>query len=153
MWASRVQVGCSCSALVPDHHRDLRPILPVVKGSQTIVPRPVRMSGLRFVHANRHILRHRALGLPRNVSTSARQANPVRTGLYATVFVVSTGLFAAYYFDSRSAIHRYVFNPVLRYTLDPEEGHKFAVKVLSSGFAPKDTQKDDEVLGLQVCCC
>ncbi|KAI0085842.1 dihydroorotate dehydrogenase [Irpex rosettiformis] len=83
-------------------------------------------------------------------STTASGSNAVRNGLYATVFVVSTGLFAAYYFDCRSAIHRYVLTPIVRYTLDPETGHKFAVKVLRSGLSPRDTQKDDETLGLNL---
>ncbi|GJE90435.1 dihydroorotate dehydrogenase 2 [Phanerochaete sordida] len=85
-------------------------------------------------------------GPARNASTTARPANPVKTGLYATVLLVSTGLFAVYYFDSRSAIHRYVFTPLLRHLFDAETGHKIAVKVLRSGLAPKDTQPDDEVL-------
>lgn len=87
----------------------------------------------------------------RNASTSTtRPANPARTGLYATALLVSTGLFAVYYFDSRSAIHRYVFTPLLRHLFDAETGHRIAVKVLRSGLAPKDTQPDDEVLGFEV---
>jgi dihydroorotate dehydrogenase len=93
----------------------------------------------------------RAIGSTRSASTSTNSgSNALRTGLYTTVFVVSTGLFAAYYFDSRSAIHRYVFNPIIRYTLDPEAGHKLAVKVLRSGLGPRDTQADDESLKLNV---
>ena len=87
----------------------------------------------------------------RYASTSTRPSNPVRTGLYTTLFVVSTGLFAVYYFDSRSAAHRYVFTPLLRHLVDAETGHKIAVKVLRTGLAPKDTQADDEVLGFEVC--
>lgn len=87
----------------------------------------------------------------RNASTSTvRPANPVRTGLYTTLFLVSTGLFAVYYFDSRSAIHRYVFTPLLRHLFDAETGHQIAVKVLRSGLAPKDTQSDDETLSFEV---
>jgi len=111
------------------------------------------MSGLRLMHASRlsrgltirHVSRRTA-----STSTSSSEPSSFRTGLYATAFVVSTGLFAAYYLDSRSAAHRYVFNPILRYTLDAEAGHKFAVKVLRSGFGPRDTQKDDDVLGLNL---
>ena len=88
----------------------------------------------------------------RNTSTSTkRTANGLRAGIYSTLFVVSAGLFAVYYFDSRSAIHRYVFTPLLRHLVDAETGQKFAVKVLRSGLAPKDTQPDDEVLAFQVC--
>ncbi|KAJ6591635.1 Dihydroorotate dehydrogenase-domain-containing protein [Mycena vulgaris] len=68
---------------------------------------------------------------------------PIRTGLYGTVFVLSVGLFTIYYLDARSAIHRYVFAPLLRYTLDAETGHKVAVQVLKSGLGPRDPVKDD----------
>ncbi|KAI0342993.1 hypothetical protein BDW22DRAFT_1329562 [Trametopsis cervina] len=107
---------------------------------------------LRASHLNKTLNVGRApfRAVKRNASTSAAESNPFRTGLYATVFVVSTGLFAAYYLDSRSAIHRYVLNPVLRYTLDAEASHKLAVKVLRSGLGPRDTQVDDEVLAINV---
>lgn len=83
--------------------------------------------------------------------SSSIPQSPVRTGLYATVFAISAGLFAVYYFDSRSAIHRYVLTPLLRYSLDPETGHKFAVQVLRSGLGPKDVVADDERLRFEVC--
>ncbi|EPQ56779.1 hypothetical protein GLOTRDRAFT_75640 [Gloeophyllum trabeum ATCC 11539] len=86
----------------------------------------------------------------RSVQTTASQSNPLRTGLYATVFAVSTGLFAVYYFDSRSALHRYVLTPLLRYTVDPETGHKVAVQVLRSGLGPKDVVPDDERLRAEI---
>ena len=87
----------------------------------------------------------------RNASTATiRPANPVRTGLYATVLLVSTGLFAVYYFDSRSALHRYFVTPVLRYALDPELSHKISVKVLRSSLGPKDKGVDDERLRAEV---
>ncbi|PSR76003.1 hypothetical protein PHLCEN_2v8744 [Hermanssonia centrifuga] len=86
----------------------------------------------------------------RFASTSAGSpspsSSPIRTGLYATAAVVSTGLLLAYYFDSRSAIHRYVVPPLIRRFLDPEGGHKLAIGVLRTGLAPRDTQKDDEIL-------
>ncbi|KAH9941478.1 Dihydroorotate dehydrogenase-domain-containing protein [Amylocystis lapponica] len=84
----------------------------------------------------------------RHASTTA--SSPSRTALYATLLAVSSGLFAVYYFDSRSAIHRYLFTPLLRYTLDAETGHKFAVRVLSSGLGPRDSQTDDERLKLEL---
>ncbi|KAJ7334078.1 hypothetical protein DFH08DRAFT_880100 [Mycena albidolilacea] len=68
---------------------------------------------------------------------------PIRSALYGTVFVLSTGLFAIYYLDVRSAIHRYVIPPLLRHTLDAETGHKIAVKVLKSGLGPRDPVQDD----------
>ncbi|KAF5331483.1 hypothetical protein D9758_015492 [Tetrapyrgos nigripes] len=75
--------------------------------------------------------------------------SPLRTGVYATAFLLSTGLFAVYYFDARSAIHRYVLTPVLRYAFDAETGHQIAVKVLRSGLGPKDTVQDDEKLKIE----
>ncbi|KAH8106999.1 Dihydroorotate dehydrogenase-domain-containing protein [Cristinia sonorae] len=96
-----------------------------------------------------HLFRNRPLAPHsiRHTSTSRPLTNtPVRTTLYLGLFAVSTGLFAVYYFDCRSAIHRYVFTPLLRYGLDAEAGHKLAVKALGSGLGPRDTQKDDPVL-------
>ncbi|TFK71346.1 hypothetical protein BDN72DRAFT_837721 [Pluteus cervinus] len=75
--------------------------------------------------------------------STAPPPSPLRTGLYATILAVSTGLFAVYYFDSRSALHRYFLTPALRYTLSPENGHKVAVKVLRSGLGPRDPVTDD----------
>ncbi|KAK0187299.1 hypothetical protein F5146DRAFT_1105096 [Armillaria mellea] len=66
--------------------------------------------------------------------------SPVRTGLYATVFTISAGLFAVYYFDSRSAIHRYVLTPLL----------SLPCKVLRSGLGPKDVVADDERLKFEL---
>ncbi|KAF5316628.1 hypothetical protein D9619_006674 [Psilocybe cf. subviscida] len=71
---------------------------------------------------------------------------PIQTGIYTTAFVLSAGLFTMYYFDCRSALHRYVLTPVLRNVVDPEAGHKFAVKTLRSGLAPRDPVDDDERL-------
>ncbi|KAF9815999.1 hypothetical protein IEO21_04249 [Rhodonia placenta] len=82
-----------------------------------------------------------------SVTPSARSPpSSLRTGLYASALLLSTGVFAAYYFDSRAALHRYVVTPVLRHTLDPETAHRLAVRVLASGWAPRDTRPDDEVL-------
>lgn len=75
---------------------------------------------------------------------------PVRTAVYTTAFVLSAGLFAVYYSDARSALHRYVLTPLLRNAFDPETGHKIAVKVLKSGLAPRDFTQDDKVLNCQV---
>ncbi|ESK91028.1 dihydroorotate dehydrogenase [Moniliophthora roreri MCA 2997] len=82
--------------------------------------------------------------------SSPPKSNPVRTGLYATALVLGTGLFAVYYFDSRSALHRYVLTPLLRHTLDAETSHKMAVKVLRSGLGPKDAIPDDEKLSVEL---
>ncbi|EMD38719.1 hypothetical protein CERSUDRAFT_112449 [Gelatoporia subvermispora B] len=85
-----------------------------------------------------------------STTSTAGSGSALKTGIYATVLVLSTGLFAAYYFDSRSALHRYVFTPLLRHTLDPEASHKFAVQVLRSGLAPRDVVQDDEVLRTEI---
>ncbi|KAI0774800.1 dihydroorotate dehydrogenase [Trametes elegans] len=73
-----------------------------------------------------------------------------RTAVYGSLFVVSAGLFAVYYFDCRASLHKYIVTPVIRYTLDPEAGHRLAVRVLGSGLAPRDPLPDDEVLKVEL---
>ena len=111
------------------------------------------MATLR-VATTRHLL-SRDLGsihAKRNLFTknTPPSRSPVRTGLYATVLALSAGLFTVYYFDARSALHRYFITPILRRALDAETGHKFAVKVLRSGLGPRDPLSDDERLRSQV---
>ncbi|RDB23351.1 Dihydroorotate dehydrogenase (quinone), mitochondrial [Hypsizygus marmoreus] len=84
--------------------------------------------------ASKQLISSRSTRVPRS---------PALKGLYATAFLLSTGLFAVYYFDARSALHRYILTPVLRHTLDAETGHKVAVKVLRSGLGPRDPVSDD----------
>jgi dihydroorotate dehydrogenase len=86
----------------------------------------------------------------RTITSSTTSRNPVRTGLYAAAFTVATGALAVYYFDSRSALHRYVLTPAIRNALDAETGQKIAVKVLRSGLGPKDPVADQEVLKAEV---
>ncbi|TFK40001.1 Dihydroorotate dehydrogenase-domain-containing protein [Crucibulum laeve] len=105
-----------------------------------------RTLGRSVLHNTRHSTRSRTLF----TKTTSAPRSPLRTSLYATAFVVSTGLFAVYYFDARSAVHRYVLTPVLRYTLDPETGHKLSVKVLRSGLGPKDPVVDDARLKFEL---
>ncbi|KZS99887.1 uncharacterized protein LAESUDRAFT_667431 [Laetiporus sulphureus 93-53] len=103
------------------------------------------MATLRL--AGRHLKIQSRPSLSRHASSVASSGSSrLRTGIYTGLFLVSTGLFAAYYLDSRSAIHRYVITPVIRHVLDAETGHKLAVRVLASGLAPRDTQPDDERL-------
>ncbi|KAL4066071.1 hypothetical protein J3A83DRAFT_4432950, partial [Scleroderma citrinum] len=83
-------------------------------------------------------------------SSSSSPSSRIRTTAYTALFAVSAGLFAAYYFDARSAIHRYVLTPILRHTFDAETGHRIAVKVLRSGLAPRDLVKDDDILRSEV---
>lgn len=112
------------------------------------------MASLRFTQ---HALSRPRIFLTNFRSVSSSSSSPTRqtaslfrTGVYTTVIAVTTGLLAVYYFDSRSAIHRYVLTPLLRYTVDPETGHKLAVKVIASGLGPKDTQTDHQNLRTQV---
>lgn len=105
----------------------------------------LRRSPLRAGHVFRPTLRARLV-----FTSSQTPQTSLKNGLYATVFAVSAGLFAVYYFDSRSAIHRHIITPTLRYTLDPEASHRLAVRVLASGFGPRDTQADDPRLKSEV---
>lgn len=97
----------------------------------------------------------RASRLPlqtRSVSTTSNDGLlTARRTLTASIAVVSGTLFAAYYFDSRSALHRYVITPTMRHTLDPETAHKLAVKVLRTGWGPRDRGTDDVRLETEVC--
>jgi dihydroorotate dehydrogenase len=82
-------------------------------------------------------------------------AKPVNSGLgtalKASALVLGTGLFIAYYYDSRSAIHRWVVPPLMRATLDPEVAHRMALRVLGTRLAPTDHGVDDKVLKCKVC--
>ncbi|KAH8832662.1 hypothetical protein DL96DRAFT_1582932 [Flagelloscypha sp. PMI_526] len=93
-------------------------------------------------------LPHFAPSNTRQLFTGARPPprNPLVTTLYVTATTVGAGLFAFYYFDARSAIHRYFLTPSIRYLFDAETGQKIAVKVLKSGFGPRDPVGDDERL-------
>ncbi|CAE6428328.1 unnamed protein product [Rhizoctonia solani] len=77
-------------------------------------------------------------------------AKPANSGLgsalKASALVLGTGLFIAYYYDSRSAIHRWVIPPLMRTTLDPEVAHRLALRVLGTRFAPTDHGVNDEIL-------
>lgn len=95
---------------------------------------------LRRIHTTRPVFEE----------TTAMRRSPARSGLYATAFVLSTGLLVAYYFDARSALHRYFLTPLLRHALDAETGHKVAVKVLKSGLGPRDPLPDDQRLEFKV---
>ncbi|KAL0953707.1 hypothetical protein HGRIS_004900 [Hohenbuehelia grisea] len=116
------------------------------------------MAALRHL-APRHFTRLQGVLIDSSISpqsrtlfSSARQARstPIRSTIYATAFTLSAGLFAVYYFDARSAVHRYVLTPVLRYAFDAETGHKLAVKVLRSGLGPRDPVTDDESLKFEL---
>ncbi|KAF9219776.1 hypothetical protein BS17DRAFT_798008 [Gyrodon lividus] len=109
------------------------------------------MSFVGPLTANLRLRHSHKLGQRRTfASSSSSAASPIRNAGYTVLFALSAGLFAAYYFDARSSIHRYVFTPVLRHTFDAETGHKIALKVLRSGLAPRDLLKDDDALRSEV---
>ena len=74
----------------------------------------------------------------------------LRAGFYTAAVAIPAGVFTVYYFDARSALHRYFLTPLLRHTLDPETSHKVAVKVLGSGLAPRDPLPDEKRLRSEV---
>jgi len=84
-------------------------------------------------------------------SSQTRSPSLLRTALYTAVVAAPAGLLAVYYFDARSALHEHLLAPILRNALDPETAHKFSLKVLKSGLAPKDPLPDDHRLAVQVC--
>ena len=75
---------------------------------------------------------------------------PFRRAAYVSLFALTAGVGAVYYFDSRAAVHRYLVPPLIRHVLDPESGHKLAVAVLESGLGPRDMLTDDERLRTEV---
>ncbi|KAG8770338.1 Dihydroorotate dehydrogenase (quinone), mitochondrial [Ceratobasidium sp. 428] len=72
------------------------------------------------------------------------------SALTASALVLGTGLFVAYYYDSRSAIHRWIIPPLMRATLDPEVSHRLAVRILGTPFAPKDQGVNNDVLKCKI---
>ncbi|SCU98630.1 LAFA_0G19240g1_1 [Lachancea sp. 'fantastica'] len=77
--------------------------------------------------------------------------NPAKIILYTATLV--GGSFAGLYLiNSRSAIHEYLFCPILRLlTPDPEQGHKIGIFLLKWGLTPKLLfDHDDPVLQVNV---
>ncbi|KAI0231660.1 Dihydroorotate dehydrogenase (quinone), mitochondrial, partial [Massospora cicadina] len=69
--------------------------------------------------------------------------------LVTGVACLSLGL--VYYFDSRSAIHTYLINPLMRYFLDPETAHRISILAANYGLAPKEVNNiDPECLKTEV---
>ncbi|OCF33319.1 dihydroorotate dehydrogenase (fumarate) [Kwoniella heveanensis BCC8398] len=71
-----------------------------------------------------------AVPKPRFASTSSSSPTPSRRYVSTTLLIGGSVLLVAYYYDSRSLLHEHVVMPLVRYALDPEEGHKLAVRVL-----------------------
>jgi hypothetical protein len=108
----------------------------------------LRLASCRFYSGAFRKSHHRAC-LGRNLNTASSRRSPAGIALYTTAFTISAGLLMVYYLDSRSAIHRYILTPLLRYTVDAETSHKFAVKLLQSRLGPRDQLPDDERLKLK----
>jgi dihydroorotate dehydrogenase len=114
-----------------------------------------RSAPVRTTHTARAARVARHVSGQRHASSTAQSgvnivSNSIKTIAYTTTAVVGTTLFAIYYADSRSAIHRYVVPPLSRVLLDAESAHKLALGVLRSGLGPRDQDKDDERLKVEV---
>jgi dihydroorotate dehydrogenase len=88
----------------------------------------------------------------RNFTSTVEPASPLSKAAYLSLFALTAGVGAVYYFDSRAAIHRYLFTPIIRHVLDPESSHKLALSVLESGLGPRDMLTDDEQIKAEVKC-
>ncbi|KAG9122530.1 Dihydroorotate dehydrogenase (quinone), mitochondrial [Ceratobasidium sp. 392] len=106
-------------------------------GTRAVLSRRSTTSSTRFAST---------LDSPRVVVRPPQLDPSLRSALKATALVLGTGLFVAYYYDSRSAIHRWIVPPLMRATLDPEVSHRFAVRLLGTPFAPKDQGVNDNIL-------
>lgn len=115
------------------------------------MPATAAMHRAAFHQVLRKQTPHRTPVFARRLTTSSTfSQSSIRTAVYATLFAASAGLFAVYYYDARSAIHRYVLTPALRHIFDAETGHHLAVKLLRSGLGPRDPVRDDERLRSEV---
>lgn len=75
-----------------------------------------------------------------------------RHALGTALFLTATAGFIAYYYDSRSAVHKHAIMPLVRKALDAEDGHVLAVRALAgpSWMRPKDKGVDGEELKAKV---
>lgn len=82
---------------------------------------------------------------------SSSTASLPRRFLSTTLVLGVSGALVAYYYDSRSLLHEHVAMPIMR-LVDPETGHKAAIKLLSSGkvFRPRDLGEDTPELHTEV---
>ncbi|CAG8435342.1 7498_t:CDS:2 [Funneliformis mosseae] len=86
-------------------------------------------------------------------TTSIKAPTPtykLKNFLIGTTSVFASIFFIEYYFDSRAAIHRYLFTPLLRNVTTPESSHKFAIWISKWGLNAKDRLPDDERLSVEV---
>ncbi|KAF9345651.1 Dihydroorotate dehydrogenase (quinone), mitochondrial, partial [Mortierella sp. NVP85] len=70
--------------------------------------------------------------------------------ILGTSMVVAGVVGISYGFDSRASIHKYVFVPLLHWTMDPETAHQVGIKLLKTGLSPRDTQEDDPSLEVKL---
>ena len=65
---------------------------------------------------------------------------------------ISIATFSIFYvLDARSALHRYIVTPTLRFlTSDAEDAHRLAILALKYGLHPRDTRRDDPRLAVTV---
>jgi dihydroorotate dehydrogenase len=128
------------------------------------------MNSLAFVLRQHHLrsaLSQGAISAPQRAAafgriptTAVRHYATVRkehtTSSRITNFVLGTGLVVgglvgvSYGFDSRASILKYVFVPLMHWTMDAETAHKVGIKLLSAGISPWDTQEDDPSLEVKV---
>lgn len=89
----------------------------------------------------------------RHYTTARKEYTPASRAIN---FVLGTGIVIgglvgiSYGFDSRASIHKYVFLPLMHWTMDPETAHKVGIKFLKMGLSPWDTQPDDPALEVKV---
>ncbi|WWD17974.1 dihydroorotate dehydrogenase (fumarate) [Kwoniella shandongensis] len=81
-------------------------------------------------------------------ASTTSSTSPPRRYLSTTLLLGSGVLLLAYYYDSRSLLHEHVVMPLVRFALDPEEGHKLAVRVLGwdKWARPRDMGVDGQEL-------
>ena len=93
----------------------------------------------------------------RNAKSATSTTTIIKAPIYKFKnFIIGTAsfigaiFFIEYYFDSRGAIHKYLFMPLLRNVTTPESSHKFAIWVFKWGLNAKDRLPDDERLSVEV---
>lgn len=101
----------------------------------------VRSSAHTWTSASRaHAVRH---------ASSGPKSAP-RRFISGTILLASGVAFGAYYFDSRSMMHEHIAMPLMR-LVDPEQGHRAAVKLLGNRwFRPTDKGVDGPELQAEV---
>jgi hypothetical protein len=107
-------------------------------------------SKIMYRHSTRPILSAAKPRACRHASTKTH--SPLRRGLGTVGLLGGSLAFVAYYYDSRSIIHEHVAMPIIRATMDAEQSHRMAIRLLGAGAwaRPKDKGVDDERLSAMV---